>query len=79
MPRPASTRVKPFTIEATSPSRIEHMFDLRPDDIADMVANGLPVYSRGLRRRIIVEDVKRALRKWPRAKPRHRNHCRSVQ
>jgi hypothetical protein len=70
MPRPASSRVKPFPIVAGSPSLISHMFDLRADDIADMIKDGLPVYTRGCRRRILVDDVKKHMRRWPRVKPK---------
>jgi hypothetical protein len=73
MPRPASSRVKAYKIEAGSPSLISAMFDLRPDDIADMITKGLPVYTRGCRRRILVDDVKKHLRRWPRVSPKQRS------
>jgi hypothetical protein len=74
MPRSASTRKKPVPIVAGSPSLVSHMLGIRADDIRDMIADGLPVYTKGLRRRILLKDAEKFLRKWKRVQPKqHRS------
>lgn len=67
MPRPASSRKKAFPIVAASPSMVAAMFNIRPDDLAKAIEQGLPVYRVGARHRLLLDDVATWFRTLPRA------------
>jgi hypothetical protein len=65
---PRAHRVKPYQVEAASPSMIAAMFDIRSDDLAKAIEAGLPVKMFGARPRILVDDVKSYFRTLPNRK-----------
>lgn len=72
MPRPASSRKKPLTVVAGSPSLVCAMLGVRDDDIRPAINSGaLAVYKLGLRRRIVVADAVAWLRTNPQATRGH--------
>jgi excisionase family DNA binding protein len=56
---------------ALSPAAWADALDIRDDEVAEAIASGhLPVFSIGIKRRILASDVERWVRSWPQATKR---------
>ena len=65
----------PIVLLALSPAATATALGIRADEVAAGIASGaLPVYVRGLKRRILVSDVEAFVRSWP--KPTKRKYKR---
>lgn len=69
MPR---QHVNSVPVVSASPAMVAAMLNVQPRDLADAVAKGqITVYTRGTRRRIILEDALNWMRTtWPKYEPR---------
>src|SRR5438552_2930831 len=64
--RARKTRLFPV---AVSPAMLADVLNVRAQEIQDYIAAGLPCYSVGIRKRILVEDAVRFVRRhWKRVK-----------
>lgn len=66
MPRERRT---PLFAVAMSPARAADAIGIRADEIYEAINAGLvPVYQKGIRRRVLVADLSAWVRTWPRAR-----------
>jgi hypothetical protein len=70
MPRVSKT---PLVFLALSPAGVATALGIRPDEVKDAIEKELlPVFVKGIKHRILVADVERWVRSWP--KPTKRRY-----
>lgn len=71
MPRVTKT---PVVYLALSPAAVATAIGVRPEVVKEAIsANVLPVYVKGIKRRVLIADVEAWVRSWPKAVAKKRN------
>jgi hypothetical protein len=61
----------PEVFLALSPAGVATALGIRDDEVAEAIKNGaLSVFTKGVKRRVLVADVERWVRSWPQVKPK---------
>jgi hypothetical protein len=61
----------PDVFLALSPAATATALGIRPDEVADAIDDGsLPVFVKGIKRRILTADIEQWVRSWPQIKPK---------
>jgi len=61
----------PVVYLALSPAATATALGIRADEVADAINSGaLPVFVRGIKRRILTSDIEKWVRSWPQIKPK---------